>query len=303
MDRTTTASIGSLLAPAGFVLLWSTGFIVARAAAPHADLSLFLGARFLLAAALLAVLALASARAWPRGRRLWAHAGIGALMHGVYLVTGYAAIRLGLAVGIMALIGGLQPMFAAALATVLGARATAALWIGLLLGFLGLGLTIAPGLPMGLSTSTTGPGAPFPPVALGLAFVGVLSLSIAAVCQERIGRGEDLVAVSALQHAGGAVVALAAAFAFGTLAWDHAPALWVAFAWATMGISLCAVGLPITLIRRDGAARTSALLLLVPPFAAVQGWLYFGERLSLIQAAGFLLALTGVWLARRKETP
>ena len=69
-----------------------------------------------------------------------------------------------------------------------------------------------------------------------------------------------------------------------------------------MGISLVAVGLLITLIRRDGAARTSALLLLVPPFAALQGWLLFGERLGLLQISGFLLALTGVWLARKTET-
>lgn len=284
-----------MLAPAGFVLLWSTGFIVARAAAPHADLSLFLGLRFLLASLLLAGFALATRRAWPGGYRLWAHLGIGALMHGVYLVAGYAAIRLGLAVGIMALIGGLQPVLAATLATLLGARATAALWIGLCLGFLGLSLTIAPGISMA-------PGAAFPVAALGLAFLGVLSLSIAAVCQEQIGRGDDLVAVSALQHTGGAVVALLSTLTFGAFAWDHAPALWIAFAWATAGISLCAVGLLIALIRRDGAARTSALLLLVPPFAALQGWLLFGERLTLPQITGFLLALTGVWLARRKES-
>lgn len=295
MHKPTVDIFGSLLAPSGFVLLWSTGFIVARAAAPHADLSLFLGGRFLLAALLLAAFAGLSRRPWPQGPRLWAHLGIGALMHGLYLVTGYAAIRLGLAVGIMALIGGLQPIVAAALATALGARATSRLWIGLCLGFLGLGLTIAPGLSLGI-------GAAFPLAALGLAFLGVLSLSIAAVCQEQIGRGDDLVAVSSLQHAGGAAVALAATAAFGTLAWDHAPALWLAFGWATVGISLVAVGLLITLIRRDGAARTSALLLLVPPFAALQGWLLFGERLGLLQISGFLLALTGVWLARKTET-
>jgi len=290
------SALASLLTPGGFVLLWSTGFIVARAAAPHADLSLFLGLRFLLAAALLAAIAAALRRSWPRGWRAWAHVGIGCLMHGLYLVTGYAAIHLGLAVGIMALIGGLQPIVAAGLATLLGGRASAGLWIGLCLGFLGLSLTLAPGISMA-------PGAAFPIAALGLAFVGVLSLSVAAVCQERIGRGDDLVAVSALQHAGGAAVALLAAVAFGTLAWDNAPALWLSFAWATLGISLVAVGLLIALIRQDGAARASALLLLVPPFAALQGWLLFGERLSLPQIVGFILALTGVWLARKKESP
>jgi len=285
---------GALLAPAGFVLLWSTGFIVARAAAPHADVSLFLAARFLLAALLLGVFASFTRRVWPSGSRLRAHLGIGALMHGLYLVTGYAAIRLGLAVGIMALIGGLQPIIAAALATLLGSRGAPRLWLGLCLGFAGLGLTIAPGLSLAAGTAI-----PLP--ALGLALLGVLSLSLATVAQERIGRGDDLVAVSSLQHAGGAGVAAVAALAFGSLAWDNAPALWLAFAWATAGISLCAVGLLIALIRRDGAARASALMLLVPPFAALQGWLLFGERLGPLQIVGFLLALTGVWIARKTD--
>ncbi len=95
----------------------------------------------------------------------------------------------------MALIGGLQPIVTAALATLLGARAPTRLWIGLCLGFTGLGLTIAPGL-------WAATGGAFPLGALALACIGVLSLSLAAVAQERIGRGDDLVAVSSLQHAG-----------------------------------------------------------------------------------------------------
>ena len=45
------------LAPLMFVLIWSTGFVVARAIAPHADPNLFLAERFALAALLPALLA------------------------------------------------------------------------------------------------------------------------------------------------------------------------------------------------------------------------------------------------------
>ncbi len=290
-----TGPLGAVLAPVGFVLLWSTGFVVARSAAPHADLSFFLAARFGLAALLLGGFALTMRAGWPAASRSALHIGIGGLMHGVYLVTGYAAIKAGLAVGVMALIGGLQPIIAAGIATALGARATRWLWIGLVLGFIGLALTIAPGLGDKGGSLSLG--------SLGLAFAGVLALSVAAVLQERIGRSDDLVCVSALQHAGGAILAIVAALLWGDLHWDGAGELWFAFAWATLGISLGAVGLLITLIRRDGAAKASALLLLVPPFAALQGWILFGERLNLIQIMGFLIALLGVWLARRKETP
>lgn len=294
LNRWSGAS-GAVLAPAAFVVLWSTGFVVARSAAPHADLSLFLAARFGLASLLLGAFALTVRARWPAARRSALHIGIGGLMHGVCLVMGYAAIKAGLAVGVMALIGGLQPIIAACISTLLGARATRWLWIGLALGFAGLALTIAPGLGDKAGSVSL--------VALGLAFTSVLALSVAAVLQELVGRNDDLVCVSALQHAGGAGVALVAALVWGDLSWDGAGELWFALVWATLGISLAAVGLLIALIRRDGAAKASALLLLVPPFAALQGWTLFDERLNLLQIMGFLIALLGVWLARRKETP
>ncbi len=60
--------VGELATPVLFVALWSTGFVVARAAAPHADLSLFLVARFALAGLILAALAAVSGARWPHGR-------------------------------------------------------------------------------------------------------------------------------------------------------------------------------------------------------------------------------------------
>ena len=52
-----------------FVLIWSTGFIVGKAVVPVADTSLFLLARFALAALLFAVAALAGRAICRRWRR------------------------------------------------------------------------------------------------------------------------------------------------------------------------------------------------------------------------------------------
>jgi drug/metabolite transporter (DMT)-like permease len=57
-------------APLLFVLIWSTGFVVARVAAPHADLQLFLVLRFALTAAVMGLAALVTGAKWPRGREL-----------------------------------------------------------------------------------------------------------------------------------------------------------------------------------------------------------------------------------------
>ncbi|MEQ9568475.1 MAG: EamA family transporter, partial [Pseudomonadales bacterium] len=53
------------IAPALFVLLWSTGWIVAKYASPHADPLTFLSLRFLLAAVLFAVITSVSRATWP----------------------------------------------------------------------------------------------------------------------------------------------------------------------------------------------------------------------------------------------
>jgi hypothetical protein len=52
------------LVPALFVLVWSTGFIVARAVTSHADVQLFLLVRFAAVALLFGIAAIAGGAAW-----------------------------------------------------------------------------------------------------------------------------------------------------------------------------------------------------------------------------------------------
>ena len=53
------------LAPPLFVVIWATGFIVARIVAPYAEPLTFLLVRYLLAIAVLAGLVLAAGLSWP----------------------------------------------------------------------------------------------------------------------------------------------------------------------------------------------------------------------------------------------
>jgi drug/metabolite transporter (DMT)-like permease len=102
--------VQQFLIPLLFIVVWSTGFIIARAAAPHADLQLFLFLRFLASAIILGIVAAASKAAWPSGRHRAAHVMVGALMLGVYLTCSYWAVSQGLPAGIMSLLGALQPL-------------------------------------------------------------------------------------------------------------------------------------------------------------------------------------------------
>ena len=59
--------------PIVFVLIWSTGFIVAKAVLPHADLQLFLIARFTLTGVVIGCAALFLGAQWPGARRSGPH--------------------------------------------------------------------------------------------------------------------------------------------------------------------------------------------------------------------------------------
>src|SRR5215470_5314339 len=113
-------------APLTFALLWSSGFIVAKYAAPDADPFTFLTARFGSATLILLLLAVASSAAWPKSAREAGHSMVaGALLHGGYVGGVWWAVAHGLPAGISGLITAGQPLLTALLAApLLGERVT-----------------------------------------------------------------------------------------------------------------------------------------------------------------------------------
>jgi drug/metabolite transporter (DMT)-like permease len=97
---------------------------------------------------------------------------------------------------------------------------------------------------------------------------------------------------------GGALVAIAATLLIGEYRWDGAPILWLGLGWSVLGLSAAGLSLLVWLVRHQGATRMSMLLLLVPPLAAIEAWILFGERLGPVQLLGFALALGGVLIGR-----
>ncbi|MEP7246320.1 MAG: DMT family transporter [Gammaproteobacteria bacterium] len=277
--------------PVLFVLIWSTGFIVAKAVSPHVDLQLFLTARFTLTALVMGLGALAMGARWPRGKELGPHLLAGVLMQGVYLCASYWAIARGMAAGVMALLGALQPLFTAlylvvAVGTKLGTRT----WVGLVIGFAGVALVLAPKLAItGVGSLTVLP--------VTAALLSVIAITAGALVQKWLASA-DIRAAASIQNVGGAAVAVLFTVVGGNEHWDNTPILWGALAWAVLVPSVIGTTLLIWMMRKGDAAKVTALILLVPPLAAVQAYAFFGERLSPVQFVGFAFALAGVLLAR-----
>lgn len=284
--------LGSVVA-ASFVLLWSTGFIVARAIKPFADPNLFLAARFGGTALLLALVAFAVRAKWPARGEVGKHLFAGALLQGIYLGLGYWAVARGLSAGVMALLGALQPLLTAVVAAPLfGERLPARGWLGLTLGLAGVVCVLSPRLVPGAFASANG-------VVIALALLSVCSITAGTLFQKTSLARTDIWSASAIQNAGAAIVAVGLAAAFQEHRFAPSPLLWASLAWAVLMLSGFAATLLVWMVRHANAARVTALLFLAPPLAALQGWLLFGETLTGLQAAGFALALAGVALARR----
>jgi len=280
------------LAPVLFVLIWSSGFIVAKAVAPHADLQLFIFVRLALTSAVMGVAALAVQAEWPRGKQLGVHLLAGALMHGVYLCASYWAITHGMAAGVMALLGALQPVFTALYLAAIGTRLGARTWTGLFIGFAGVGLVLAPKL------ASTGPGS-LTVLSVASALLSVIAVTTGALVQKRLSAA-DIRSASSVQNFGGTAVALAATALFSTYQWDSTPILYVGLVWAVIVPSVIGVTLLMWMLRHGEATKVTALILLAPPLAAIQAYFFFHETLMPLQFIGFAMALGGVLLARSR---
>jgi drug/metabolite transporter (DMT)-like permease len=293
VTQTSPLERGFLLAtPPAFVVLWATGFIVARLVAPHSDPLIFLVIRFLVSTGILALAAFAVRAPWPRDAGGWRDALVaGMLLHGFYLAAVFWSVKHGLPAGISALIAGLQPLLTATLAgPVLGERVGLRRWIGILLGFAGALLVLGGNL---------GTVAAYPAIALIVCFGGTISLSAGLLWQKRTGRTGDLRTGTSIQYMGALVVTVPLILVSDTSPVDPAPAFWIGLVWSVFGLSIGAVGLLLLMIRRGAVAAVAALMFLVPPVAALMGFVLFDEHLTLGQGLGMAMATLGVAIANK----
>lgn len=109
--------------PAIFVLIWSTGFIVAKFGLPYAPPLTFLALRYFFSIVCFLVWIVLARAVWPLGRQQWLHLGVtGVLMHAGYLGGVWIAVKAGMGSGLAALIVGLQPVLTALWVSLLASR-------------------------------------------------------------------------------------------------------------------------------------------------------------------------------------
>jgi len=280
--------------PLVFVLIWSTGFVVAKFGLPYAPPLTFLLLRFVGVLLVLLPLVLLMRAPWPVGQmRHIAFAGV--LLQAGYLAGVWCAIKLGMPAGLSALIVGMQPILTAFAAPLIGESVRPRQWLGLALGLCGVGLVVAAKISLvGLSWQS-----------IALCLVALLSITLGTLYQKHKCAHFDLRTGTLIQFAASIVVLLPFAIFYehlnltlDTVQWT--PRFIGALLWSILALSIGAIFLLFALIRKSAATQVTSLLYLTPPTTAVMAWLMFGEVFSLMGIIGMVVAVCGVAFVVKK---
>ncbi|HSN78992.1 MAG TPA: DMT family transporter [Rhodoferax sp.] len=277
--------------PVVFVLIWSTGFIVARYGMPHAPPFKFLVIRYALSIACFMIWIVWARVKWPSDRTQWLHLAVtGIFMHAGYLGGVWAAVKLGMGSGLSALIVGLQPVLTALWLAAMGSKILSRQWIGLVLGFIGLVMVVS---------RKFGTGGEANWLNLSLALGALLSITIGTLYQKRFVTSCDVRTANTVQLGAALLVTLPlAALELEGIRWNAE--LLGAIAWSVFALTLGGSSLLYLLIQKGAAASVTSLMYLVPPTTAFMAWILFAEPITLTTVLGTLLTALGVALVVRQ---
>lgn len=274
-----------------FIFFWASGFVAAKYGLPYTEPYTFLTLRFLVALMILIPLAFVWRVRWPNTFTSLLHVVIaGLLVQTTYLIGVFYGIYLGLSTGVMALIVGLQPLITGSLASsVLSERISVKQWVGLGLGFVGLGLVVSE------KVELSGQGM----WAISFALLALVGITIGTVYQKWFCSGTDVRAVVTIQNAASCVIIGILAVIFEPLKIEWTGEFIFALTWSGIGLSVIALALYFFLVQRGAAAQVTSLIYLSPPTTAVMGWFIFDETFATLAMIGMAIAVGGVALVNK----
>jgi len=278
--------------------IWGSAFMAIKAGLNYFPPVLFAAIRYDVAAVLMLAYA-----AWivddpiPRGRGEWALVAVGSTL----LIAGYHVLLFlgesdpAVTSAAAAVVVSLSPVLTTGFARVFlpDERLTAVGGVGLCCGLLGVVVLARPE-----------PGAVLAGGVLAklLVFGAATAFALGSVLTRWIDATLPIETMEAWSMLGGALLMHAISVALGESVADVTPSLEGLFALAYLAFAASALGFLIyfDLLDRLGAIEINLVSYVAPVFAALAGWLFLGEGLSVAPAAGFALIFLGFLLVKRR---
>ncbi len=220
---------------------------------------------------------------------------VGILAHGVWLSCVLLALNQDVPAGIVALVVALQPLATGAFSGIAtGEHTPLHRWLGLIIGFLGVALTILSRIDFSDSGSIFGYLIP-----LG----SVIAITIASLIQRRTAlkknHEKDAIDLVLFYQSLGTAIALT----FPAIFIENLETQWpvefiYTMLWLILAVSLGAYALMWMLIKRMDATRVASLFYLGPPVTMLMAWIAFGDVLQPMDIIGLAVVLAGVSLTQ-----
>ncbi len=288
-----------LLPAIGFVLLWNSGFIGAEYGLPFTGPFTLIFWRYLALTILIGFYLLFKKRFRSISRSaIGYNMVVGFLAHGVWLSCVLLALEQDVPAGIIALVVALQPLATGAFSGIaVGEPTPLHRWLGLIIGFGGVALTVLSRINFDAPDSVFGYLIP-----LG----SVIAITIASLIQRKMdikNSNHHLPLDMTLFYQS---LATTLALAIPAILAEKLHTKWepkfiLTMIWLTLGVSLAAYSLMWRLIERMDATRVASLFYLGPPVTMLMAWTAFGDTLTIMDISGLAVVFVGILLTQVKS--
>jgi drug/metabolite transporter (DMT)-like permease len=288
----------TLLFTIGFVLLWNSGFIGAEYGLPYTGPFTLVFWRYLALAILMGFYLLVM----KRFRKIrWSVMGynmlVGFLAHGVWLSCVLFSLEQDVPAGIIALVVALQPLATGASSGIIVGEPTPFhRWLGLIIGFFGVAITVLFRIDFNAPESVFGYLIP-----LG----SVIAITVATLIQRKMDIMDTdyhlpLDQTLFYQSLATSLVLAVPAIFLEKLETQWEPEFISAMLWLIIGVSFGAYALMWRLIERMDATRVASLFYFGPPVTMFMAWLAFGDTLTFTDIIGLAVVFVGILFTQVK---
>lgn len=273
--------------PLIFALLWSTGFIGARFGLPYIEPFTFLAIRFLVALVVIYGLILVLRIKFPKLHRGYLHVfGSGLLIHVAYLGGVFSAIKMGLPVGETAIIVGMQPILTA---LIVHRSHLTKILLTSIIGFIGLLCVINRGhTAVSLQWDMILP-----------AIIALLGITFGTIYQKAKCSEFHIMLIAFLQYIPVFFIFLGMSYGFERQAIHWNGELVFAIFWLALVLSIGTILLMAYLYRLHSATKVANFFYLAPPLALIQGYLFFGELINIVNIVGIMLVVVSLYFTNK----
>lgn len=273
-----------------FILLWSSGYIFVENGLHYSDPLAFLSLRLWLAWIIIVAILLYKRPKFPTSlKQFFIIAITGIFMLGLYPVFFFTALHEGISPGILAIILGMQPLL-----TILIIREamTRLQIIGILLGFVGLSLTVANSI---MSTSNTIFG-------IGSALLSLSGMTLGTILQKKYCSSFSLTSNLFIQYLASAIMVSILSILLGNLNVIWSVSFTLSLLWIVLVISIGATYLFYTLLKNGKATSVTSYMYCVPPVTAIMDYMIFHHVLSLTTIMGMILVMCGLVMIHYRKS-